>query len=259
MLSLNRVVREQAKHLAEQGDRTPSQQLQLNVDIEQRLTRDTPLLDRVTIALASKSQPHELWALSTITHLSVTNPRVVENLSAVTRLLNCGSQNMEFAAVCCCTELAKNCRERVAPQLVPAIVERMRVFPASEYVTCLEHCVPFVGESTVKNVLFPTCLEFLGMDRTFQYAGVELLLVLPFKAAGVTEDVLFDVVFSSEVVSSEYLPRVVTKAAEYLGHEWMFNFMPKRLVMQANSFQNMREGVVKAMLMFMDKVEETGE
>lgn len=251
-------MREQAKHLAEQGDRTPSQQLQLNVDIEQRMRRDLPLLDRISLALDSGSQPHELWALSTLAKICPTEYRVVQLLPAVIRLLSGNSQNMEFAAVCCCTDLALHCGERVSAQLAPALIERLKIFPGEEYVTCLSHCIPFLGDGFINDVIFPVCRQFLTMDRTFQYAAAEILLVIPFRAVGMTETILVDSILPGEVVSAEYIPRLVMKAAEYFGRDWMATLMPKRLVMQANSFQNMREGVVRVLLTYVDKIEETG-
>lgn len=254
MLSLTKVVGEQTEHLAEQGDKTPSEQRKLNIDMESKFTAEMSVLERINLSLTSQNQSHILWALSNVSKIAARDKTVLRSVSTITNLLNSErTQNIEFAVVCCCTELATNYGDLISVNLIDPIIKRMYAFPAIEYVKCLEHTIVHLSSAILKDKLFTAVMSLAKMSESHQYAAAELLLILPFnKIDFKSED--FKELIGAKIIGTHYLPELVALACSYFDKKWQEN-LPKQLSLQANTYQSIREGTVKAVLSSVELVE----
>jgi hypothetical protein len=175
-------------------------------------------------------------------------------ISSITHLFTSQIMHIEFAAVSCITRLVRLFRDAVAPSVVAQIFERMRSSPAIEYVRCLEQMIRFMSRDVIRQTVFPITLEFFKMSESHQYAAAELFLVLPIADVEITND-HFLLVLNSQITVGHYLVAIVKKLEKTFNTNWFENSLPKHLLLQSNSFSNLREGSIRAIISLIGHVD----
>jgi hypothetical protein len=244
MRSLAHLVGDQTVLLAELGDKSPtSQRLNDREPGGRYISGTTP----IPAVLASQHQSWILWGLSRIISLSNSDIKYATYLPDVIKLFQHPSVTVEYAAISCCITLSTSFPSSVAPCLVTPIVRRLAQSPAIEYVKCLRLLGRHLDVRVVKERIFPMLLKFVGKGEDYQFAAGELLWLLHLCQVKISND-NFLLFLSSAVIVAHYLPVAIALSSNSLGTAWQENTMPKELLLQANSFPQLREGATSAII-----------
>jgi hypothetical protein len=92
------------------------------------------------------------------------------------------------------------------------------------------------------------------MSESHQYAAGEILLILLFTVLDLS-NADFLSLLTSPVIVMHYLSRVIFLTAHRLGSNWLENTLSKELLLQANSYPQLREGVVRTAMQLISRVE----
>jgi hypothetical protein len=202
--------------------------------------------DRIEKSFESPKLYLILWGLSNIAKVARADARGQSLFRRVCGFFTHSSQSIEYAAVCAAAQLCSSFPDICLTQVLPLVLNRLRTFPAVEYVSCLTGLMKTISPNVLDEQIFPLVLEFLKMAEIYQYAAAELLCIIPFAKLEVSPDD-FALFVASPVVGSQYLARIIRAAAGRFGRPWLENTLPKLLLLQANSYSNIREGVVRAL------------
>jgi hypothetical protein len=247
MLSLARIVLDQTVHLTEQGDKTPTARRLLNIEIANQVSAIVPLFDQIQYALTSQSHAHILWALSAIVKNARADGRLLQLVPTALRLLDSDSIEIEFAAAHSLVLLSHALPASLAPIVMQPVLERLRRSPAVELIQCLRPLIPVLAPDIVRQRIADAIGELLKMSDAHQFAAGELLLLAPQLLIDSTTDVL-TMILSGPIVVTHYLADAIRAISHTVNLNWFENTLPKQMLLQANSFAQMRYGCCRALV-----------
>lgn len=247
MISLRRILTEQKLLFLDLGDRKPVKDVGESVPNDPVL--DLPLRKKLETCLQSDNQSHILWACSKLPQLIKLYPDLVELLPFVFNLFKKNSQFIEYAAFCCCYNIAKDKNTYCFTKILIAIMERMLEFPAIEYVEIVKLIIPGIPSSAITELIINPALEMLLLSDQVQHAASQILISLDYKEVGLPSD-LFDKCLKSPIMCINYLPQLAHCIERVKGREWAVSELPMQLLTIANSFESLRGGLVRTVLSF---------
>jgi hypothetical protein len=245
MLSLGEFIIEQAGHLADQVDKSPSQQRLLNLESEARQQTAKSSIDFLASQLEAADLPRVLWSLSQVVKLSQNDLPFMPLVPGVLKLLNHSSTHIEYAALSCCTQLCQSHGLSVAPIILPAIIQRLRVRPAIEYVNCLQALLPFISTRDLRSVILALVTELLSLSETHHYAAAELFLSLGKSNLQISQDDITPLL-NSAIVFNRYLPTIADLGVSQFGKQCLESTFARQLLAQAKMVPGLREGACRA-------------
>jgi hypothetical protein len=251
MRCLARLIGDQTVLLVELGDKSP---------ISQRLTNQEPggrytnCASAISACLASPHQSWVLWGLSRVVTLSRSDLEYAVYLPDVIKLFQHTSVTVEYAAISCCITLSTSFPGCVAPHVVLPILRRLAESPAIEYIKCLRLLGRHINGRLLKETVVPMLLEFVGMGDDHQFAAGEMLWLLPLCQPKISNDDFLRLL-GSAVIVAHYLPIAIGLSAKSLGTAWYENTMPRELLLQVNSFPQLREGATSAIIPLFDQID----
>lgn len=247
MLSLRKILGEQKVLFSDLGDRNPHITPFMPTDpILQK-----PFLEKITLCLQSSNQSHILWALSRFGPAYKSYPQIGQYVYLIFQFFSSNNQFIEYAAICCCMNLAKQNEFNLNQILLLELLQRVLVFPAIEYFECIKICISVATPAILTDNIVPTVKELLNRSDSHQYAAGYFLTFLPYSA--VNAGAILPVILNSSIVVNNYLQAIITSMAPFQQQDWVTNQLPSIFLPIANTHENMREGLLKTVLTFADQ------
>jgi hypothetical protein len=142
----------------------------------------------------------------------------------------------------------------VYPLLLNPILERLRVYPAIEYVSCLQVLLTVIPVKEIHSVINPIILELSGMSESHQHAAAHLILALPLEIFDFSSD-QFISILNSQVIFREYLPQLLPVVIQHLGKNWGETVLPRHLLAISQVDPTLREGACRGILSIIREVD----
>ena len=244
MLSLRKILLDQKVLFSDLGDRNPHIKTQEPND--PILTK--PFLEKIKLCLESSQQSHILWALTKFTSAFKLFPQLTSDLNLIFNLFCNGSQFIEYASICCCFNLAKEEIPETSILIFKTMLERIKTFPAKEYIECMKLCVPFITKDFINTEVIPAIYQLIQMKDEHKHCAGNLLLILPFTKFNYME--VFEKIINTEIIVNFYLTKICYLISQLQPSDWSINTMPRMFLPIANSYVNLREGLLETVLAF---------